>query len=348
MDLGLFLEFPLRPGLGEAGAFAESMELVRAAEELGLDSIWVAEIHFSPERSVLSAPLILASAIAGATKRLRIGTAVEVLPLGNPIRLAEEVATLDHVCRGRFEFGVGRSGVPRGYIGYNIPYSESRPRFFEALDVIQRAWTQESFSYQGQFYCYQNVCLVPKPYQKPHPPIRLAANSANTFPAAGKRRLHIFIGLRGVPTMMKERVQSYKASWKESGHPGEPDVSLRVPVYVAKSAAKARSDPEQSAMNFYQRLAPSLGEPLPGLSEEENRERAVRAQRLKGITYDEVLKTDTAFGTPEAVTDRLLELKESFGLSGIIAEPNFGGLLPPEQVTSSVRLFAEKVAPKLR
>lgn len=181
MEFGLFMEFYQRPGYSQAQAFEESFARVRVAEEAGLDSIWLAEIHFAPDRSVLASPLTVASAIAAQTKRIRIGTAVEVLPLGNPIRMAEEAATVDHISKGRFEFGVGRSGLPRGYIGYNIPYSESRARFFESLEVIQKAWTMEHFSHKGQFYSYNDVCVVPKPYQSPHPPIRVAANSSDTF-----------------------------------------------------------------------------------------------------------------------------------------------------------------------
>ena len=114
MDLGLFFEFYRRPGTSEASAFEEAFSQIEMADELGLDSIWLAEHHFSPDRSVLSSPLMIANAVANRTKRVRIGTAVEVLPLGNPIRLAEEVATLDHICQGRFEFGIGRSGSPTG------------------------------------------------------------------------------------------------------------------------------------------------------------------------------------------------------------------------------------------
>jgi len=348
VDLGVFFEFPTRPGLSQAKVFEESFLQIQLAERLGLDSIWLAEHHFSPDRSVLSSPLVLASAIASRTSRIRVGTAVQVLPLGNPIRLAEEVATLDHICQGRFEFGVGRSGAPSGYIGYNKSYSESRARFYETLDILQKAWTEESFSYSGTFFKYENVSVIPKPFQKPHPPIRMAANSANSFPSAAIMGLPIFVGLRGVPTVLTERVQSYESAWHESGQPGKSDVSLRVPIYVAESIEEAYSDPAESAMNFYDRLGDSLAEPLPGLPEEENLDRAVRAQRLKNITYEEVLKTDTAFGTPEAVVERLLELKDELGLSGIIAEVNFGGLLPREKVANSIQLFGEKVVPKLR
>ena len=118
---------------------------------------------------------------------------------------------------------------------------------------------------------------------------------------------------------------------------------------MAETMTQAHSDPEESALNFYHNfVASTFLEPIPGLSDEENAERAARGRRLANITYDQILETDTAFGTPEAVTERILELKETFGLDSIVAEVNFGGLLEPEQVANSMRLFAEEVAPHLR
>ena len=348
MDLGLFFEFYRRPGTSEAEAFEEAFSQIEMAEELGLDSIWLAEHHFSPERSVLSAPLMIANAIANRTKRIRIGTAVEVLPLGNPIRLAEEVATLDHICQGRFEFGIGRSGSPRGYIGYNIPYTESRARFYESLEIIQKAWTQESFSHKGEFYQYDDVCVVPKPLQKPHPPIRNAATSAITFSISAKMGLPIFIGVRGRSDLLKERLDIYRQGWKEAGQQGDPDISLRIPVYIAETMEKAQAEPKASTLNFFKNVVANLNEPLPGLSDEENQERVARGERMKNITYEEILQTDTVYGTPEFATERLLELQETFGLSTVIAEATFGGLIPRDRLENSIRLFAEKVAPKLK
>ena len=127
------MEFHIREGHPQTEAFEESFQHVSVAEELGLDTIWLAESHFRPNRSVLSAPLVLAAAIAGRTKKIKIGTAVHILPLGNPLRIAEEVATLDHVSGGRFEFGIGRSGLPEAYNVYKIPYTESREIFYESM-----------------------------------------------------------------------------------------------------------------------------------------------------------------------------------------------------------------------
>ncbi len=349
MHVGVFLDFPRHGRSSDAEAFQESLGLAQLSEELGLDSVWLAELHFYPAVSVISSPLIVASAVAASTKTIKVGTAVEVLPLGNPVRLAEEVATLDNIAQGRFEFGVGRSGAATGYVGYGVPYSESTARFWECLDVIRKAWTQQSFSYDGKFYHYHNVTLAPRPYQSPHPPIRIAANSPDTFPGAAKEGLSLFIGLRGVPTVLKERVASYRQAWANEGRPGRPDVSLRLPVYVAHTMAQAQADPKEGALSFYRDfVAKIFKEPLPDLTKAENDERAARGERLENITYEDILKTDTAYGTPEVVTQRILELKEELGLDGIVAEMNFGGRMRREQVEASMRLFTAEVLPNLR
>ncbi len=129
MHFGIFMEFGSRPGLSEAESFQEGFRLVDTAEEMGLDGVWLAELHFNPSRSVLSAPVVVGSSIATRTKRLRLGMAVHVLPLSNPLRIAEEIATLDQISEGRFEFGVGRSGFARSYDIYGDPTWRARSVF---------------------------------------------------------------------------------------------------------------------------------------------------------------------------------------------------------------------------
>src|SRR5271170_7117821 len=163
MEFGMFHEFQCPPGASAAQAFAQSFEQVDAAERWGLVAMWLAELHFAPERSVLSSPLILASAIAQRTKRMKIGTAVQVLPLCHPLRLAEEVATVDQLSQGRLIFGVGRSGFAHTYATYGVDYGESRERFAEVLEILKMAFTEERFSYKGKFYAYDNVRLSPRP-----------------------------------------------------------------------------------------------------------------------------------------------------------------------------------------
>src|SRR5215510_5436427 len=216
MHFGVFVD-EARPGLSQSDAFRESFETVDAAEALGLDCVWLGEIHFNPNRSVISAPIAIATAIAARTKRIHVGTAVNVLPLNHPLRIAEEAATIDHLSQGRFEFGIGRSGAARTYDMLGIPYGESQARFREALEIIREAWKGEPFSYTGQHYTVSGATVTPRPYQVPHPPIRMAATSAETFPAAGRMGLSIFIGLRAteMPDLQAQLVP-YRQAWRDA------------------------------------------------------------------------------------------------------------------------------------
>jgi alkanesulfonate monooxygenase SsuD/methylene tetrahydromethanopterin reductase-like flavin-dependent oxidoreductase (luciferase family) len=347
MEFGMFHEFQCPKGRTEAEAFEESFAQVDAAERWGLDAMWLAELHTAPTRSVLSAPLNIASAIAARTRRIKIGTAVQVLPLCHPLRVAEEAATVDQISRGRLIFGVGRSGFPRTYEAYGIPYGESRDRFAETLEIIRQAWTQYKFSYEGTYHSFHDVCCVPKPYQKPHPPIRVAATSPDTFPGIGKLGYPIFVAVRlGTLSELGPNIESYRDAYKAAGHPGEGQVFLRVPVYVAYTYEQARSEPEQSIMNFYRFLGGALEDSATRAGVRAIENRAERGQRLQSITYDEALRDKLIVGTPEMVTDRIQELKEELGLNGVLAELNCGSLIPHERVMKSLQLLCEKVMPQ--
>ncbi|MCH7745465.1 MAG: LLM class flavin-dependent oxidoreductase [Chloroflexi bacterium] len=349
MEFGSFMEFHIRENGDQAQAFEESFAQVDMAEDLGLDAVWLSESHFNPTRAVMSSPLIVASAIAARTKRLKVGTAVHILPLGNPLRIAEQAATLDQISQGRFEFGVGRSGLPGAYEGYNMSYAESRERFYEYLEIILKAWTNERFSYKGNYFSYDNVCLVPKPYQSPHPPIRVAATSSDTFSLLGKMGHSIFIGVRGMGmSQVAEQVSLYKQAWEEAGHTGPIDVSLRVPVYIADTKEKALSEPEQSFMKQFMRLGTQLAGSVTHAGADPREQRAERGEQLAALTWENVQKEKVAVGTPEMVIEQLQNMKETLSLSGIVAELNAGELIPRENLERSLRLFCEKVIPAFR
>ncbi|MBV8494759.1 MAG: LLM class flavin-dependent oxidoreductase, partial [Alphaproteobacteria bacterium] len=240
MEFGSFMEFP-PVGPGESGAFDQALAEVDAAEEYGLDAIWLAELHGAPERSVLSAPMMLASAIGARTRRVKIGIAVQVLPLSHPLRLAEEAATVDQISQGRLIYGIGRSGVVRTYEDYGISYGESRERFAETLEILKLAWTEPSFSYEGKYHSFKNVAATPKPYQKPYPELRMAAATPETFPQIGRLGLPIFVAVRQGPFgQLAERIKSYREAYAAAGHPGRGQVFLRVPAYLAETRDRAR------------------------------------------------------------------------------------------------------------
>jgi alkanesulfonate monooxygenase SsuD/methylene tetrahydromethanopterin reductase-like flavin-dependent oxidoreductase (luciferase family) len=349
-EFGIFHEFARHPGQTDAEAFAQSLAQVDAAERWGLDVVWLAELHFLPERSVISAPLVVASAIAARTRRLKIGIAVQVLPLCHPLRLAEEVATLDHLSGGRLILGVGRSGFPRTYEAYGVPYAESRERFAEVLEILKRAWCNERFSFAGDFYTFRDVTLVPKPLQMPHPELRMAATSADTYPAIGTMGLPIFTAVRlGTIEELGPNITAYRKAYGAAGHPaGRDKVYLRVPVYVGETEGSARADPEQSIMQFYRTLGAQLEDSATRSGARAVEQRAERGQALQTIRYEDVLREKVIVGTPETVASRLDELAGKLGLDGILAELNCGGLLSNDQVMRSMQLLCERVAPKFR
>ena len=192
MELGLFLEFPVREGSTENEAFKESFALVNQAEELGVPSVWMAEYHFNPGR-VLSSPVTILTAIAARTQRIRVGTAVLLLPLANPVRVAEEIATLDQISDGRVEFGIGRGTFPNVHEGFGVPFAESRGRFEECIEIILKAWTTDTFSFEGEHFNIPELSVNPKPFQTPHPPIRVGVTSAESFPILGRMGFNILI-----------------------------------------------------------------------------------------------------------------------------------------------------------
>jgi alkanesulfonate monooxygenase SsuD/methylene tetrahydromethanopterin reductase-like flavin-dependent oxidoreductase (luciferase family) len=340
MEIGLFTEFQCPPGMDEAQAFDESLAQMTAAEELGFDAVWLAEIHFQKGRSVLSSPLVIAAAIAKLTRRVKIGIAVQILPLAHPLRLAEDVATLDHLSKGRLDFGVGRSGLPEHYERFNIPYSESRERFQETLDILLKAWTEDRFTYEGKYFQFRDVCAMPKPYQKPHPPLRVAATTRETYPLVGRMGLPIFIAVRTTSISdLKRFIGGYHEGWREAGHQGRGEVALIVPVYVAETESRARGEPEASTMHFFRTIAEQLGK--GGTRREE-------AARLGRMSYREILDELVVYGTPDAVTERLNELGEALGHTTLSVWMNVGGHIPHERMLASMRLFAERVIPRLR
>src|SRR5437660_9873726 len=322
MEFGMFHQFPVVPEQSESEAFEQAFEQIDTGERCGLDVMWLAELHVDPARSVLAAPMTIASAVAARTERIKIGIAVQVLPLCHPLRIAEEAATVDQVSRGRLIFGVGRSGLPRTYEAYGVPYGESKDRFAETLHVVEQAWTKPRFSYEGKYYRFDDVAVTPKPFQKPLPPIRVAASSADTFPAIGKLGYPIFVMPRGTFSDMLPAIESYRAAYREAGHPGHGRVYLRVPIYVGETAERARSEPEPSIMHFFREQAARLRASANRAGTSASEGRAERAAALDTLTYEDAIRGKIIIGTPDSVAEQLRALQEELGLDGILAELN--------------------------
>lgn len=346
MEFGTFYQLPCAAEQRPLQRYEDTMMQIQHADSLGLDVAWLAELHFFPTFSIMPSPLLVASALAQRTRRIRLGIAVNLLPLHQPLRNAEDAATLDILSNGRLEYGAGRGAIPLHFAGYNVPLDESRERFLEALDVVLLAWTTDSFSYEGKYYQYRDVQVVPKPLQKPHPPIRIACNSADSFQLAGERGWRMFSSSVIVPIpRLQQDITTYNILLSEHDTPRCGDeVAIMAPIYVAPSLAKGREHPEASIMHYFRTLRDMYntrqGRALAHLPRMQELQ-----ERLQKMTYDQVLDNIAIFGDPAYCIERLQWFKETFGMHQFICWFNTGGKIPHKRVMESMRLFAEKVMP---
>jgi alkanesulfonate monooxygenase SsuD/methylene tetrahydromethanopterin reductase-like flavin-dependent oxidoreductase (luciferase family) len=350
MKFGFFFQLPCAPWQSERERYGDTLAQIKHGDALGFDTAWLAELHFFPEFSVMSSPLIVAAAAAQQTQRIRLGMAVSLLPLNDPLRSAEDAATVDLLSDGRLVFGVGRGTNPLHYGGFNIPMEESRGRFTEALEIVTQAWTSERVNYEGKYYRIKDVAVYPKPLQKPHPPIRIATNSSDTFPLAGQLGYPMFSSLVVVPLPRFRRdIAVYWQTFEEAGHRRSGDeVALLFPLYVAATEAEAQTVPRQSIMHYFEVLGRRMvagDADMDAATRERNQEMQARLQRL---TFDEVRENVAIIGTPEHCIERIRWLRNEFHLSELICWFNPGGLMPQQTVLTSMSRFATQVIPSLR
>ena len=343
MRFGFFDQLPCPDGFTERQRYKDILAQIELADTIGFDTAWLGEIHFIRQFSILSDPLMTLAAAAQRTRRIRLGTAVTLLPLHSPIKIAEESAICDILSDGRLEFGVGR-GIARHYPSYGIPPDESRGRFNEALDFILAAWTNETFSFDGRYFRARDLALVPRPVQTPHPPVRIAANSPDTFPLAAERRLPLFASpLINPPDKLKAGLAVYRDSLPAGYH---GDAALAFPLHVGASREAARQQCEPGLMRF---LHVATEAALPPAQDPASFEafRQVR-ERMSRVTFADMDREIGVFGDPAYCVERIRALQEEYGFDEFIGYFNQGGLMDPELVRATMKLFAAAVMPLLR
>ena len=342
MRFGFFDQLPCADHDTESRRYHDLIAQIELGDVLGFDTAWLGELHFSRAFSILADPLMVLAAAAQRTTRIRLGTAVTLLPLHSPVKIAEEAAVADILSNGRLEFGVGRGPAPAHYAGYDIPPDQSRDRFEDSLDFIVRAWTEKSFSFDGKFFRARDLCVTPKPVQRPHPPVRIAANSPDTFPLAARRGLPIFATpLINPPDKLKEGLGVYRSALPRG------DAALAFPVHVTSSREQARRDCEPGLLHFLREAAQRL-RPLGDAdikSFEAWRQVLARVQR---VTYDDVDREMAVFGDPAYCIERVRSLRRDYGMDEFICYFNQGGLMDHALVKESMTRFAREVLPQCR
>lgn len=348
MQFGLFYEASEDHRQTHAERYAEMLDLIAFGETLGFDVAWLAEIHFGGAFSLLSAPLMVVPAIAQRTRRIRIGTAVTQVPLHHPLSLAEQVATADLLCGGRFEFGVGRGSIPTQFHGFGVPLEENRARFDEALEIIRLAWTTERFSYQGRFYRAENLAVVPKPVQQPHPPIRVGVHTAESFAHIGDLGLPMYSGTTTTPMpQLREGMALYRSHLRDGGHPWQSNqAALMMPLCVGSTSTAARQAMRPGVEKFYRNIVTILSH-LPATYTDHLPRLRQLQQMVDDLPFERFCQQQGVFGDARECIDRLQAAREEFDLCQIICWFDQGCMLPVEEVKRTMARFADEVMPKV-
>ena len=347
MRFGLFQSVQLPDPQAQVRYYKEALEQVLWAEQLGFDSVWFTEHHFS-RHGIVSATLSLLAYLAGVTKTIRLGTGVTVLPFHNPIQLAEQAATVDLLSDGRLDFGVGRGQIRYEYAGFNVDFDSRTDRFQEILDIILGLWTTPGFSYQGKYYRLNDVTIAPTPVQRPHPPVYLAVSrTAASVDEAISRDLPVLTGATAPEEESLAIREFYSAACADAGKTPLMD---RMPyfrmVYVAEEAKQAIEDPREG-VTWVADLN-SLRRTLAGGSEiYMDLDHWRRTRPEDPPSYQSRLESTVYFGTPDECVLRIRTLQQEHNVHYFGASMAFGNL-EHAKVMRSMELFAKEVMPHFK
>jgi luciferase family oxidoreductase group 1 len=318
--------------------YSRAVDLAQAAETLGFRNVWLAEHHFSTY-GYLSRPAQLATYLAAKTTRLRVGTAVIVVPLHHPLVVAEEIATLDQLAGGRVDIGLGRGYQHYEFERLGLELDSARARWEESVDIILKALTGEPFTYDGKLYKIPETTIFPQPLQKPHPPIWVTAQSPDSVEATVRRGFNLLTGGFGVPI---ERMADFRKQFDrlvaEVKPPRMPDVGVQRAVYVTDSAADARAAVEEARWNMRVTLS------LRNHYEKVDRGRAIAVPGPKEPDTDDLLDRFLVIGTPDTVIRQITRVQEMVGITHFNCSFWFGDIEHP-RIMKSMELFAKEVAP---
>ena len=341
--------------------YQEAIALADLAEPLGFDSLWSLEHHFTGY-AMTPSPIQFLSYFAGHTRRIRLGTAVIVLPWHDPVRLAEEIAMLDVMAGGRTVFGFGRGAGSVEYDGFRIPMAQARERFVEIAEIVRMALSQPRFSYQGKFYQIPETSIRPRPIS--HPEERFYASTVS--PESAEIMAKMGFGMMIISQKDWESAaldcQRYRATAEASGHAARPVIALGN-VILAEDPSEARdlakthlrafaksvdnhyrfSDGHLTGVKgyeYYTKVAKTYAKIDAATARKDNGEAGAAPQKKGSSSMDNL----HVWGTPAQALEKLRYIHQLTGASDFMGQFSIGGI-SFENTKRSMTLFAEKVAP---
>ena len=359
-------------------------EILSNAQDIALycdknnwNSIWFTEHHFNHEgMEACPNPLMMCTDIAARTKQIRLGQACNTITFWNPIRLAEDIATLDHLSNGRVEVGIGRGVYGREAVHLNVEadlkdQAKNKRLFQETLLIMKKAWTEKFFSHKGEFYVYpspnyvwqhdmsppnketvdlktneiKKISVIPQPYQKPHPPITQVVDSVSSIEWAAKNGINCIMWIPTVKTL-KKRFEVYKNAKSETEKRDVPmgeGITLVRDMFVAETMEDARKLAGEHMVNYMKWVCHWRG---LGNHMDPDEELPVTKGKTDLLNYEFLHKRNMLFGTPEYVVEKIKELQSELNLKDLLVWSNFPGV-KHEDALRSIKLFNDEVMPKI-
>jgi alkanesulfonate monooxygenase SsuD/methylene tetrahydromethanopterin reductase-like flavin-dependent oxidoreductase (luciferase family) len=346
----LFTEIQCPPDTSPAARLEEFLEQAELADRLGFDTYWVAEIHCQPQFSLLSAPYVVLGAAAQRTKRLRLGVAVNTLPVHHPVQLAEQSAMLDLVSGGRMEFAAG-GGHPhsRAYECFGADHRSTHEVMAEGMEIIRKAWSEEILIHNGKFFKIPEVVVNPKPVQKPLPPFWMATSSLDGVEVGARLGVNLFLPIHTrAPDQVYEFADAYWAGLKKYGHdPKSKELGLLVPMHIAKTTAEAKERAQAGVMSYFKTILDLRLDYTDWLTRR-GEELPPRLRTAAGavVGYDVVCEKHAVIGDSKFAVEKLNNLKQKTGASQLLAWFNIG-TVPHAEVKEAMQQFAAEVMPEI-
>jgi alkanesulfonate monooxygenase SsuD/methylene tetrahydromethanopterin reductase-like flavin-dependent oxidoreductase (luciferase family) len=349
VKFSLFTEIQCPEGSSPAARLEEFMAQAELADRLGFYTYWVAEIHCQPKFSLLSAPYVVLGAAAQRTKHLRLGVAVNTLPVHHPVELAEQAAMLDLVSNGRMDFAAG-GGHPhsRAYECFGADHKSTHDIMAEGLTVIRKSWAEEKLVHDGKFFHIPEVIVNPKPVQNPLPPLWMATSSLDGVEVGARLGVNLFLPIHTrTPDQVFEFADAYWAGLLKHGHDRKDcELGLLAPMHVARTTAEAKARAEKGVMSYFKTILDMRLDYTDWLTRR-GVELPARLRTAAGamVSFDTVCEKHAVIGDSASVIDKINNLKHKTGATHLLAWFNIG-TVPHAQVEESMQQFAEEVMPK--
>jgi alkanesulfonate monooxygenase SsuD/methylene tetrahydromethanopterin reductase-like flavin-dependent oxidoreductase (luciferase family) len=349
--------YHMSQGARTADVYDYHIDRAQRLEELGFHSYWVIEHQNSPVGEITS-PSVYLTGVAMRTSTLRVGAMIWQIPFHNPMRLAEEVAMLDHLSHGRVEFGSGIGVHEHEFMRWGLDYYQRAPMSLEAMEIIMKAWTEPEVTYQGKYWTFDEALPAPKPYQEPHPPVWIAAHSKPSMEYAAKNNWNVAQNL-DTDQVVAENFDHFRKTWREFNHPGPmPRIFLQRAVFVAETDALAREQAEQYVMTMRDANTTGRGKinntrigwgsNQRGMGRDSERPHdAERARVFQEMSksFDFTLDSGLAIvGSPDTVIRKLEQGRKDIGYDVLCGNFEIGAM-PRDMVTKSIELFGKEVIP---